>query len=91
MDPKKALMKGLRSISRDEFIEAANLFAEKIKDEKEVSFDADTSLREKYPVYDEAFQMLISGIRKNPDEKAILHWVGMMSAFEILIHIAERR
>ena len=91
MDPKKALMKGLRSISRDEFIEAAKLFAEEIKDEKEASFDSDKSLREKYPVYDEAFQMLISGIRKNPDEKAMLHWIGIMSAIKMLIHIAERK
>ena len=72
-------------------MEAAKLFAEEIKDEKEGSFDADKNLRDKYPVYDEVSQMLISGIKKNPDEKAMLHMIGMMSAFKILIHIAERK
>ena len=72
-------------------MEAAKLFAQEIKDEKDEFFDADKNLREKYPFYEEAFQMLISGIKKNPDEKAMLHWVGIMSAFKILIHIAEGR
>ena len=61
MDPKKALMKGLRNITREEFIEAAKLVTKKESaDDKEL--DKEKQLREKYPAYDEVFQMAIKGI-----------------------------
>ena len=41
MDPKKALRKGFRSISREEFVETAKLFAKKDNEEEKLSFDAE--------------------------------------------------
>ena len=89
MDPKKALMKGLRNITRDEFIEAAKLFAKKETiDDKE--FHKDKQLREKYPAYDEILQMVFTAAKKQ-EKIALLHAVGMQSVFRILLHIAERK
>ena len=89
MDPKKALMKGLRSITREEFIEAAKVFAiEESIDEEE--FHKDKQLREKYPAYDEVFQAVVKA-SKGQEKLALLHAVGMLSAFRILLHIAERK
>ena len=87
MDPKKALMKGLRSISREEFVEALRLFA---KDEggSLTDFDTDKQLRQKYPIYDEAFQM-VSRAGQAGQELPLMHAFGMLSAFRILAHIAE--
>ena len=92
MDPKKALMEGLRSVSREEFIEVAKLFTNKYSGEKvNSSFDADKKLRDKYPAYDEVFQMVVRAAKEGPDKLAILHSIGMLSIFKILIHIAESK
>jgi hypothetical protein len=89
MDPKKALMKGIRSITRDEFIEAAKLFAEKESmDDKE--FHKEAQLREKYPAYNEVCKMLVTAA-KGQEKTVLSHALGMHSAFRILLHIAERK
>ena len=55
------------------------------------SFEDDKKLRDKYPAYDEIFQMVLRAAREKPDEVAILHSIGMLSIFKILIYIAESR
>ena len=87
MDPKKALMKGLKSISREEFIEAIRLF---VKDEggNYKDSDKDKQLRQKYPVYDEVFQMVVRAAQTGK-ELPLAHAFGVQSAFRILVHIAE--
>ena len=82
-------MKGLRSISRKEFIEAAQLFAQKNKEEELESFHADKYLRDKYPAYDEIFQMVLTAAKTVPNETALLHSMGMLSTIKILIQLAE--
>ena len=87
MDPKKALMKGLKSISREEFVEALRLFA-KGEGSNYEDFDEDKRLRQKYPVYDEVFQMVFKAA-KTGQELPLIHASGIQSAFRILVHIAE--
>ena len=85
-------MKGLRSISREEFTEVAKLFANKHSaEEVNLSFDDNKKLRDRYPAYDEVFQMAVRAAKERPDEVAILHSIGMLSIFKILIHIAESK
>ncbi len=82
-------MRGLRNITREEFIEAAKLFANKEStDDKEL--DKEKQLREKYPAYDEVFQMAVRAA-KGQEKIALLHALGMQAAFRILLHIAERK
>jgi len=87
LDPKKALMKGLKSISREEFVGALRLFAKGEGGNYE-DFDEDKQLRQKYPVYDEAFQMVLRAAQ-TAQKAHLLHASGMLSAFRILAHIAE--
>ena len=87
MDPKKALMKGLKGISRDDFIETMRLFAKEKGGQHEDS-ERDKQLRQKYPVYDEVFQMVLRA-GKTGEELALMHAFGMQSAFRLLVHIAE--
>lgn len=89
MDPKKALMKGLRNITREEFIEAAKLFAKKESmDDKE--FHKEEQLREKYPAYNEVCKMLVKAA-KGQEKTLLSHALGMQSVLRILLHIAERK
>jgi len=87
LDPKKALMKGLKSISRDEFVEALRLVA-KGEGDNYKDFDKDKQLRQKYPVYDEVFQMVLRAAQTG-QELPLMHASGMLSAFRILVHMAE--
>ena len=83
-------MKGLRSITREEFIEAVRLFAKKESIDGKEEFHKDKQLREKYPAYDEVWQMLFDAA-KGQEKAALLHALGMQSVFRILLHIAERK
>ena len=87
MDPKKALMKGLKSISRDDFVEALRLF---VKDEDGVykDFDKDKQLRQKYPLYEEVAQMVFRAAHTG-EQPRLMHALGVQSAVKILVHIAE--
>ena len=72
-------------------MEAAKLFAKEGVKENSSSYDKDRKLIEKYPAYDEAFQMMMKIVKNNPEEKILLHSIGMLSAFRILIYLAERK
>ena len=88
MDPKKALMKGLKSISREEFIETARFFAEE-EARNHKDFDKDKQLRQKYPVYDEVFQIVSKAAQTKEELPLLMHASGMVSALRVLLHIAE--
>ncbi len=80
-------MKGLKGISRDDLVETMRLFAQD-KGGQHDDFDRDKQLRQKYPVYDEVFQMVLTAA-KTGEELALTHALGMQSTFRILVHVAE--
>jgi hypothetical protein len=88
MSSQKILKKALKSITREEFVNTAELIVgdNSLSDEDFAKFDG---LRKQYPAYDE----LCKRIQTNKDhtESSLLHASGMDLTFRVLINIAEQR
>ena len=87
MNPKKALKKGLASITEDEFINAVKSYT---KEGRKTNGNEDDikHLKEKYPFYRQLMKMAAMAAR-DEDKVLIAHFSGMASAYNILLHIAE--
>ena len=89
MNPKKALRKGLSSITEEEFINTMMLFVKENTNQDSNSNALDHEmLKEKYPFYKKVIEMTVSAAQSG-DRTQIIHFSGMSAAYQILIQIAE--
>ena len=89
MDPKKALRKGLASITEEEFYKAITLFLSQDNNDNN-NFINDEFLREKYPFYKKMMEVS-AAVFKDKNEIQIAHFSGMATALQILLLIAEEK
>ena len=87
MNPKKALKKGLSSITEEDFVNAMMSFAKEGSSQESNSLD-DKLLKEKYPFYKQLMKMSVTAV-KDGDETQIVPLSAMVIAYRILIKIAE--
>ena len=86
MNLKKALKKGLAGITEDDFVNAMKLIA--TSDNNTETDTSDKLLREKYPFYQQLMKMSVIAV-KDGDARQIAHFSGMISAYKLLLLIAE--
>ena len=89
MNPKKALRKGLSSITEEEFINTMmSIVKEDTSQESKSNVLDHEMLKEKYPFYKQVTEMTMSAA-KSGDQTQILHFSGMSTAYRILFQLAE--
>ena len=94
MNPKKALKKGLASITEEEFINAMKFILEEKDSDRDRDRDRDRDNKkiyeDKYPIYHQIIKMTYKAA-KDKDELQIMQLTGMATAIRILSIIAEQK
>jgi hypothetical protein len=89
LNPKKALKKGLSSITEEEFTNTMISFVKEQGNQKNTMVD-DKLLKEKYPFYKQLMRMSVAAV-KSGNEIQIAHFSGMATAYRILLQLAEEK
>ena len=90
MNPKKALKKGLVSITEDEIMNALNIIRDKENPNNEV--DNIQQLKDKYPFYRRIMAMSVTTVSEEEvNEISMAYASGLVTACRILIQIAESK
>jgi hypothetical protein len=66
------------------------LCVEEQGNENNTLYKDDEQLKIEYPVYNEALELIMTSIKSDQGEKAVLHAIGILSALRILIHLSEK-
>lgn len=90
MNPKKALKKGLASITEEEFINAMKFILEEKDSDRDRDRDNKKIYEDKYPIYHQIIKMTYKAA-KDKDELQIMQLTGMATAIRILSIIAEQK